>query len=176
MANKDVQVLNQSDVPVFRDPFAEIGRIADRFFSDPFGDWMPELPQLSRRANTALRETDQGYVLSAEIPGIPKQDVEITVNGNTLDIRAEHREEEGDETSEGGYRRQYRSFRQSFTLPSTVDVDKIEAHCENGMLEVMIPKAASSQARRIEVKSGQGGVAIGTSEKAKPTEQKEKKH
>jgi HSP20 family protein len=66
------------------------------------------------------------------------------------------------------YRRDYHSFQQRFTLPSNVDADKIEAHCENGVLEVLIPKNAKAQPRKIDVQSGKGGLSNKLNEK--PTE------
>jgi HSP20 family protein len=159
-SNKEVQVRKDSVSarnPTVYNPWADMNRMMERFLNDPFGSWLSEMPTVNRRTLTDIKETDKGYVLCAEIPGIPKEDVDISVNGNMLTIRAEHREEEGKEDSELGYRRQYRSFHQSFSLPSTIDAEKIEANCENGMLEVFLPKTEAAQPKKIEVQSGKGG-------------------
>jgi HSP20 family protein len=165
MANKDVEVrksnsANVSDPSAFNpgafNPWTDMNKLMERFLDDPFGSWLSEMPSVSRRALTNIKETDQAYVLSAEIPGIPKEDVDISVNGNMLTIRAEHREEEGKEDSEQGYRRQYRSFHQSFSLPSMIDADKIEANCENGVLEIYLPKTEANQQKKVQVQSGKG--------------------
>lgn len=159
MAKNEVQVRrgdpNRGATPY--NPGIDMNRMMERFFSDPFGSWLAEMPTANRRALADIKETENGYILCAEIPGIPKDDVEISVNGNLLTIRAERRQEEGKEDSEQGFRRQYRSFHQSFSLPSTVDVEKIEANCENGILEVFLPTTEAAQPRRVEVQSGKGG-------------------
>jgi HSP20 family protein len=143
-------------------------------FVPGFDDMMETF--FGNRLNSVLNdwpvtETEQCYVLTAEVPGIPKEDIEISVNGNLLSIRAEHKDETAANTK--GYRRQYRRFQQSFALPTTVDANQIEARYENGMLEVVLPKVAEAQAKRIEVKSGKSSEANRTitSDQAKPKEQ-----
>ncbi len=92
---------------------------------------------IAPRSRSEIRETNEAYVLSADVPGTPSENVEIEVSGNILSFRAEHgNSKEG----EGRSRRTYQSFQQSLALPSTVDPDQIEAHCENGVLEVMRKK------------------------------------
>ena len=101
------------------------------------------------------------------------------MNGNLLTVHAEHKEESGSEDSERGYRRQYRSFHQSFSLPTTIDPEKIEANYENGLLEIMMPKTEQSQAKKIEVQSGKGGFLnrlIGKGDQKKSQEKKDVKH
>ena len=168
---KDVQVRN-SEEQLSNEWFPSFDRMVDRMFGDRSGlsDW----PELSRRPLARVQETDKAYVLTAEIPGIPKEDIEISVNGNLLTIRAEHNEEKT-EGKEGGYQRQYRSFRQSFTLPTTVDANQVEAQCDNGLLEILIPKTERAQAKKVEIHSGKGGFLsrlMGKSEKS----EKDAKH
>lgn len=155
--------------------------MVERFFAPRFNSVLGDWPEITRRAATRIQETDNYYVLSAEIPGIPKEDIQISVSGNVLTVRAERREESGAEESEQGYRRSYRSFNQSFSLPTTVDPDKIEANCENGILEVVLPKTEQAQPKRIEVRSGKGGllnrlVGGGQGEKKETSQQKGTKH
>jgi HSP20 family protein len=150
---KDVQVRNNED-QLSNDWFPTFERMIDRFFGDRGFDFGAQ-SEFARRPMANVKETDKAYILSAEIPGIPKEDIEISVNGNLLTIRAEHSEEK-DEGEQQGYRRQYRSFRQSFTLPSTVDSSQVEACCDNGLLEVWIPKTERAQAKKVEVQSGKG--------------------
>lgn len=129
----------------------------DRFFDDDF--LSPNWPSVSSASSLLanVRETDNGYAITADVPGIPKELVNIQVTGNRLTIRAEHREENGEKSS-GGYSQRYRSFHQSFTLPGDADGEKIEAHCENGQLEVWVPKTApAASGRKVEVQSGKKG-------------------
>lgn len=126
--------------------FPEFERLAESIF----GHW-----PLTRSASGDIREEDNAYIVCADVPGIPKENIEVTVNGNVLTVHAEYKDEKGSEKDKNGYRREYRHFHQTFTLPTNVDADKVEAHCENGQLEVMIPKVEGDQQRRIEVKSRQ---------------------
>lgn len=144
---KDVQVQSgkESHVPQTQ---VDMGRMLDRFFSDPFGVLLSEIP---RRSLAQVRETDDSYQISVEIPGVPNEDVEINVDGNMLSIRAERREEKDEEDT---YFKQYRSYSQSFSLPSNVDTDNIEARLENGVLELALPKT-ETQKKKIEIQSGQ---------------------
>lgn len=175
MADKRIQVGGPSATPTHRSPLRDLERMMETYFSDPFGPLFQDLPALNRRSFGEIKETDDAFVLCADVPGVPKEDVHIEVHGNMLTIRAEHKEEE---TEAGGYRRQYRSFNQSFALPSTIDPEKIEAHCEHGVLEVLLPKTGSSQPKRVEVQSGKGGFWNRLMAKAAPNDAKpkERKH
>ena len=161
--SKDIQIkkANDSDLNMLGG-LQSMDRFVDRFFSDPFAPFFSPMtsPFLSNLAmpaqpRTDVRETNGAYVLSAEVPGIPKENIEIEVSGNMLSIRAENRTktEENGESS-----RTFQSFQQSFSLPSTVDAEHLEAHCENGVLKVLIPKKASAQAKKIAVQSGKGSI------------------
>lgn len=123
-------------------------------FSDLFGEW----PSLSRQSMMNMKETESGYCLSADMPGIPQENIDINISGNMLTIRAENKSEEGDEKSEQGFTRQYRQFQQSLTLPTSVEAEKIEASYENGVLEIFIPKSAATQSKKIQIQAGKGGV------------------
>jgi HSP20 family protein len=125
-------------------------------FMPDFQEWFGEWPSVSRQVSPMIQETDDAYYLEAEIPGIPKEDLEIKVNGNLLTIRAERKFTEGRE-KEGRSSRQYRKVQQSFSLPTSVDADQIEANYENGVLQILLPKAADTKAKRIEVQSGKAG-------------------
>lgn len=158
MAKKDLEVRKEtSQNPTVFNPWTDMNQVMERFFSDPFGSILSEMPAASRRVVTNVKETESGYIVSAEIPGIPADDLDINLHGNMLTVRAEHKEEEGKEGSEKGYRREYRSFQQSFSLPSTVDAEKIEANCENGLLEIFLPKTEAAQPKKVAVQRGNGG-------------------
>lgn len=172
---KEVQVSGRSTPSRQRSPIRDLERMMETYFSDPFAPLFQDLPAVSRRSIGEIKETDDAFVLCADIPGVPKEDVHVEVNGNMLTIRAEHEEQEADA---GSYRRQYRSFNQNFALPSTVDPEKIEANCENGVLEVLLPKTGSSQPKRVEVQSGKGGFLSRLKQKAATTgaKPKDEKH
>ncbi len=97
-------------------------------------------------------ETENEVVLTAEVPGIDEKDIEIKVEDNSLTIRGERKFEK--ETKEENYHRierSYGSFFRSFTLPSTVDQDKVEAQYENGVLKIQMPKKAEVKPRKVRI-------------------------
>ena len=98
-------------------------------------------------------EADNEIVLRAELPGLSEEDVEITLENGRLTVRGEKKMEK--EEVEGEYRRvesRYGSFVRSFSVPNTVDREKIEATFEKGVLQVSLPKAEAAKPQRIEVK------------------------
>ena len=159
MNNKDIQILPDKTTGVSQSVGSDQGldQMFQHFMTDPFGSWLSDFPTIARNNLGNIKETDEAYLLAADIPGIPKEDIKIHVDGNLLTVAAENDKVEGDQHSDSMYRREYHSFRQVFTLPSNVDADKIEAHCENGVLEVLMPKTTSSTKRNVEIQSGQGG-------------------
>jgi HSP20 family protein len=115
-------------------------------FFPEFADFFGDFPALSRKLTTNVREENDAFILSADLPGVSKEDIDVQVSANTLTIHAEHEEDNS-----------YRSYHQSFTLPSNVDAEQVEASCENGRLEIFLPKNESAQKRKIEIQSGKGG-------------------
>jgi HSP20 family protein len=105
--------------------------------------WMPEMD---------LVESDDHYLLKADLPGMKQEDVSIEFNDGTLTISGERKAEY--ERKEKGYVRLERSFgrfSRSLTLPDGVDPDKIEAAFHDGVLDVRIAKPEQRKPRRIEV-------------------------
>jgi HSP20 family protein len=106
------------------------------------------------RPNINTRETDESYHIEVELPGVKKEDVDIKVDGNVLTISGERNVRE--EVKDEDYHRvesRYGLFSRSFTLPEKVDIAKIQAAFENGILEVSIPKLkVDTSSRKIEIK------------------------
>ena len=138
------------------DPFF---RNFDRMFSDdffrPFGFLTrpeEELAQTGWLPAVDVRENDDALVFTAELAGIAKDDVEITVDDGILTLKGERRFNENDE--EKNYRRierAYGAFSRSFTLPSAVDAEHVEASFQDGLLTVTVPKAEVAKARKITI-------------------------
>lgn len=149
---KDIQVQRDNRNPVERMP--EFDRWVDNFFGDRFNSLFNEFPLATRRPVSQIRETDNAYVLTAEVPGIPMNDIDINVSGNVLTI---HAEKDSEMQENNQYQQEYRSFHQSFSMPSTVDHEKIEAHCENGVLEVLLPKMEMAKPKKVQIQTGKGG-------------------
>lgn len=98
-----------------------------------------------------INETDKEYVVSMELPGVQKKDLDVAIDGDQLVVTAERSEKV--ESEEGLLRCEIRSekFRRSFTLGQTVDRENIKAKLENGMLKVTLPKKSDSVGRKIDV-------------------------
>ena len=139
------------------EPFLDLWRDMERVFGlndvEPFvGGAMPAIfaPALD------VQEMDDSIQVSAELPGLKKADVEISIEGNNiLVLSGEKRSEE--EQRHGGYHRSeryYGSFSRRIFLPSEVDLDKADATFKNGVLTVKLPKTeeAKLKHKRIEIK------------------------
>ena len=101
-----------------------------------------------------LVENDREYLLTAELPGIKPEDVDISITGSTLTIKGEFNEEQENEQSNVHFReRRYGKFQRSATLPSSVDADHIEAVFEDGVLKLTLPKQEQAKPKQIPVKA-----------------------
>ena len=107
--------------------------------------WLPPVDVL---------EDKDGVRLTAELPGVRQDDVQISLEHNVLTIRGEKKAEvEAQSDRVRRVERQYGAFERSFALPSTVDADRIEARFEHGVLTVTLPKAEKAKPRQIEIKA-----------------------
>ncbi|HET7119430.1 MAG TPA: Hsp20/alpha crystallin family protein [Hanamia sp.] len=90
-----------------------------------------------------IKETPENYEVEVAAPGMTKNDFKIELDGNTLTISSEKSDEREDKEGENYSRKEfsYQSFQRTFTLPKeVVDIDKIQAKYENGLLHLLIPK------------------------------------
>jgi HSP20 family protein len=112
-----------------------------------------------------LVETDDHFVLRADLPGLTDGDVSIELEDNVLTVAGE-RKAEHEEKKEGFYRmeRSFGQFRRSLTLPEGVDPDGISATFDKGVLEVRIPKPEERKPRRVAIQVGDKPAAIEGSE------------
>ncbi len=99
-----------------------------------------------------ISETEDRYVLKMDLPGLSKEGVAVKLQGNTLTVSGERREErEKDVGSVHRMERTYGRFYRAFTLPQASDPQKIEARMEDGVLTVEVPKREDLKPRKIEV-------------------------
>jgi HSP20 family protein len=108
------------------------------------GPWTPAVD---------VYETNDAIVLKADLPDVKQEDVDISVEGNTLSIRGERKQEK--EVHDKNYyrmERSYGNFVRSFSLPATVDSEKIDATFSHGVLKLTIPKREESKPKQIKVK------------------------
>jgi HSP20 family protein len=111
----------------------------------------PEVVQ--RRPRTNIEESDGAYVLTMEMPGLSKKDVEVSLEKDTLTVRGE-RVVDKEEKSEAGYlRREISStkFERSFSIGKEVDQENIKAKMEDGILTVTLSKSAERVGRKVDV-------------------------
>lgn len=138
-------------------PFVDIARFdpfsnVDELFRD-----FATMPSL-RGVETAplirmdVSETEQNYLVKADIPGVSKDAIKVSIDGNQVSVSAEAKEEK--ESKEAGMIRSERYYGQqyrSFTLPMEVDDKKAEAKYENGVLQLTLPKKSGSGGKQIAI-------------------------
>ena len=107
-------------------------------------DWSPAVD---------VKEEEDRFLINADVPGVDPSDIQVHMEKGVLTIEG-NRESETREEKEGYKRveRVYGSFLRRFSLPDTADAENIQAESKNGVLQIVIPKKAAEQPRRIEVK------------------------
>ncbi|HEY5951050.1 MAG TPA: Hsp20/alpha crystallin family protein [Kofleriaceae bacterium] len=100
-----------------------------------------------------VKETNDSFVLRADVPGVEEKDLDIAVHNGVLTVSGSRQSEERKEgESFALYERQYGSFSRSFALPDMADGERIDANLKNGVLELSIAKKAEAKPRKIEIK------------------------
>ena len=134
------------------DPFRDINHIFNRYSGytedrrnqAETKDWSPAVD---------IYEADDKYMVRAELPGVDKDAVSVSINENVLTIKGTKQfidAKDGEQWKR--VETQYGEFTRSFTLPDEVDVDQVSAACKNGVLELSIPKVEPKKAKMIDVK------------------------
>lgn len=106
-----------------------------------------------------VEDRDTHYVLSFDMPGVKKEDIQITLENNLLTVTAERHEQE-EHKRKNKFRSQqfYGSYERSFSLPPEVKANQIESDYHDGVLRVAIPKTKALQGERIQIGDGKSGV------------------
>lgn len=126
------------------DPFKSLQDEIDRLFDD-FGRRSLQ-PPFGRSLPVDITETDEAYEITAELPGVDQDNIEVTFSSGTLSIKMERTQEtEEKKNTDRLTERSYGSFWRSFLVPKSVDVGKIEASFDKGVLTVTLPKIAEEQ-------------------------------
>ena len=98
-------------------------------------------------------DREDKVVIKAELPGMSKEDIDISITGNVLTIKGEHEVEEEVKDEDYYCCERYRgTFYRAIQLPSGLETDKIEANYENGVLEITLPKAPEVKPKKVTVK------------------------
>ena len=135
------------------DPFRELGLLSRRLdvmFGGTNGEASPTMANWAPTIDVI--EKDDSILLRAELPGMSEEDIEITVENRHLTIQGEKKFEH--EEGEGNYRRlesRYGSFYRTFSLPNTVDQERIDARFAKGVLEIELPKSEQAKPKKISV-------------------------
>ncbi|HYC31262.1 MAG TPA: Hsp20/alpha crystallin family protein [Gemmatimonadales bacterium] len=137
------------------DPFQSLRRL-NAVLDDAFGGYQNEEGSTITAAwypACDVFENKEAVKIVAELPGVGPEDVKISIENNLLTIRGEKRQQ-AEEKSERvhRYERSYGVFERGFSLPSTVDPEKIQATYSNGVLTITVPKAERARPREIAVK------------------------
>jgi HSP20 family protein len=136
-----------------RSPWAEVNRLA-REMDTLFGNGWTQSTDLWAPA-VDVEETPDEILLTAELPGMAREDIDIELEEGVLTIQGEKKEETKDENTQGLlYERRWGSFTRRFTLPRAVDAGNISANYENGILRIRVPKAEEAKGRKIEIQVG----------------------
>ena len=134
------------------DPFREMEALLDRY-SRPTGKssgesgkhedggWMPVVD---------IEEAEGTFIVHAELPGVEKDDVQVSIENGVLTIKGE-KKTRSEDTKHHRVECVYGSFMRSFTLPQDADMEKVEAAYKNGILSLTIPKQEHAKPKQIEV-------------------------
>jgi HSP20 family protein len=142
------------------EPFREFSILQDRMnrlFRDTQGSEGRDeyLTSTSFAPPVDVYEDEHNIVLKIEVPGIDEKDINIRVENNTLTLQGERKfEKEEKEENFRRVERHYGGFTRSFTLPNTVDAEKIQANYEKGILKISLAKQAESKPKQIKVNVG----------------------
>ena len=145
------------------DPFSDLRTTMDRLFDEGFSrPWRLMTTQdYESSFPVDVSQTDEEIEVRASLPGMRPEDVDITVANGVLTIKAQHKEETEDKKRDY-YRREIRhgSFQRAMSLPTGVDADKAEAHFDNGLLTLRLPKAESLRPKQIKVAGSADGQVV----------------
>ena len=134
------------------------GRLFDDFFKDfapgfyvrPLhGDALPQPSQIK----IDVKEDDAAYTVHAEVPGVPKEDINVSIDGNVVSLRAEVRQHDQKKEGEKLLRseRYYGSVARSFQLPVDVEAAQAKARYDNGVLTLTLPKKQGNKTQRLAI-------------------------
>lgn len=124
--------------------------IAPGFYVRPLhGDNLPAPSQIK----VDVKETDGGYTVQAEVPGVPKEDIHVSIDGNVVSLRAEVRQMDQQTEGEKVLRseRYFGSVARSFQLPADIDAGQAKAKYDNGILTLTLPKKLNNSTQRLNI-------------------------
>ncbi len=156
MAKKDQGALVQREEMQPVSPFAEMDKYFENFFRNPFSMLAAPMMSFPRAADLTpsvdIFEDGNEVVVKADIPGVKKDDIDVTITENSLTISGERKQEKKvKEKDFHRIERSYGSFSRSFRLPENVNAAKAKAEFKDGVLEVRLPKTKAGKQKKIEI-------------------------
>ena len=141
------------------DPFRDLNVLQDRMnrlFDDAGRGWRADEPSATTTWSPAvdIYETENEIVVQAELPGVDRKDISLNLENNVLTLKGERRFEK--ETKEENYHRierSYGGFSRAFSIPATVDEEKIRADYRDGILKIALPKKEQVKPKQIRIES-----------------------
>src|SRR5271166_3329583 len=137
------------------EPFREFSTLQDRMnrlFRDSFEAQDQSLATTGFAPPVDVYEDEHNIMLKIEVPGIDEKDIDVRIENNTLTVHGERKfEKEEKEENFRRVERQYGSFTRSFTLPNTIDAEKVQATYDKGILKVQLAKKAEAKPKQIKV-------------------------
>ena len=139
------------------DPFRDLTTLRERMnvlFGDVYSSRGEDKDLIASTWNPSvdIYEHNGNLVLTAEVPGLDENDIEVKLEDSTLTIKGERKyEKEVNEENYHRVERSYGSFSRSFSLPQNIDQDKIKAESENGILKIPMPKKAELKPKKVKV-------------------------
>jgi HSP20 family protein len=129
----------------------------NRMMDEALSGWEGEAVGSAWTPTCDVREDKENLIITLDLPGVKPEDVKISLENQILTIRGEKRQEsEQNEDRWHRYERSYGSFERSFTLPTTVDPERIEATTEHGVLTVRLPKSERAKPKEIPIRTSAG--------------------
>lgn len=137
------------------DPFSRFDQLAEQMFRAASGTGaMPTAMPVD------LYQADDHYVLHCDLPGVDPDSVDVSVEGNTLTITAQRTPRTGEDLRWLARERSMGLFQRQFALAEGLDVDRITATYEHGVLTVTVPVSERARPRRIQIRSGEAGPRV----------------
>jgi HSP20 family protein len=131
---------------IFDEMFRRLARFPTPMFETEYFAFAPAIE---------FTEADGSFLVTAELPGVKSEDIEVNVENNVLTVKGK-KESKKEEKGEKYYvsERQYGEFERCFTLPQTIDASKINAEMKEGVLTVTLPKSKEAVGRKVAIKAG----------------------
>ena len=141
------------------DPFRDLNTLQERMnrlFEDANRGWRVEEPSSTTSWSPAvdIYETESEIIVQAELPGMERKEIELSLENNVLTLKGDRRfEKEGKDENYHRIERSYGSFTRAFSIPAMVNEEEIKADYKEGVLAILLPKKERARSKQIEISS-----------------------